>query len=86
MICVRLGLIWNVLCAFQITRIWINKNQQILISLLCSGNLMWNIFLFQLFIKNFTLLTLKTLNLPTKQKIKENVKNNKQLSVTVYCK
>ncbi len=79
-------LIGNDLCAFQITRIWKNKNQQILISSLCSGNLMWNILLFQLFMKNFTLLTLKTLNLPTKQKIKENIKNNKHLSVTLYCK
>jgi hypothetical protein len=32
-------------------------------SSLCSGNLKWNILLFQLFMKNFTLLILKTLNL-----------------------
>jgi len=66
----------------SMTRIWISKNHQILISSLCSGNLKWNILLFQLFMKNFTLLILKTLNLLIKQTNKENIKNNKHISIT----
>ncbi len=59
----------------SITRIWINKDHQILISSLYPGNLKWNILLFQLFMKNFTLLILKTLNLLIKQKKKGKHKN-----------
>jgi hypothetical protein len=47
---------------------------------------MWNILLFQLFMKNFTLLTLKTLNLQTKQKNNENVENNKHIFVAHLLK